>query len=109
MEDNEFLEKLFLKYKPTLEAFNDVTSSFYSDDEYKIRHKLFKKIYGEYKAYKFNLWLKNFKEKIKQKFSKFKIKNLQVKADNSKKKNEKIIKAYNELMQKMKQNSTDNK
>lgn len=86
MKDCEYLEKLFTEYLPTLNAMNEATTSFYSKDEYKMRHRMFKQIYSKYRRYRLSI----FKEKIKKYFSKFKIKKSQRKA-------KKIINDYNKL------------
>lgn len=86
IKDSEYLENLFNEYIPTLGAMNEVTVSFYSKDEFKLRHRIFKHIYGKYKRYKIKLMI----EKFKNKFFKFK-------QNITERKVKRIVNQYNKL------------
>lgn len=110
MKDDEYLKELFDKYIPTINSFNDLSESFYSQDEYIIRHKIFKKILKEYRNHRFNLWCQNLKEKMSERQKKtkeffynlkLKIKKIFTHSSNKKKKKyiESVVKKYNKLKQ----------
>lgn len=88
MKDSEYLEQLFLEYLPTMDALNELTSSLYSKDEYKLRHKVFKRIYAEYNVYKIKLLIAKLKNKI-----------VNFKEERQKKRIDKIVKDYKKLQE----------
>lgn len=86
MKDSEYLTQLFNEYLQSMESLNDITPSFYSKDEYKIRHKIFKQVFAEYRMYKFKLFIQRLKTKI-----------MSFKIQRKERKIKKVINDYNKL------------
>lgn len=86
MKDSEYLKDLFIEYLPTVGALNEISQSFYSKDEYKLRHKIFKQIFRAYKAHKIKLFIIRIKEKLNN-----------LKVSRQKRKKIRVLKEYEKL------------